>query len=52
MVNIWMEYFPLIKDSSFTKVELIPVWCCDFEINGEAVDYTIRFHAVTGEEIS
>lgn len=52
VVNIWMEYFPLIKDSSFTQVELIPVWCCDFEINGEAVNYTIRFHAITGEEIS
>lgn len=52
VTNIWMEYFPLIKDSSFTQVELIPVWCCDFEINGEAVNYTIRFHAITGEEIS
>lgn len=54
-VNIWMEYFPLLKEDSFTDVDLIPVWCVDFEINGETVgdsQYTIRFHAVTGEEIS
>lgn len=54
-VNIWMEYFPLLKEGSFTEVDLIPVWCVDFEINGETVgdsQYTIRFHAVTGEEIS
>lgn len=52
LTNIWMEYFPLIESDSFSKVEVIPVWCCDFEINGKAIDYTLRFHALTGEEIS
>lgn len=52
VTNIWMEYFPLIKSDSFNQVEVIPVWCCDFEINGEIVNYTLRFHALTGEEIS
>lgn len=53
VIRIWMEYFPLIKADSFSEVELIPVWCCDFEINGETgLDYTIRFNAITGEEIS
>ena len=53
--NIWMEYFPLLKEDSFTKMDLIPVWCVDFEIDGESVEdsgYTIRFNAITGEEIS
>lgn len=52
VTNIWMEYFPLIQADSFNQVEVIPVWCCDFEINGEAANYTLRFHAITGEEIS
>lgn len=54
-VNIWMEYFPLLREDSFTEVNLVPVWCVDFEIDGESVEdsgYTIRFNAVTGEEIS
>lgn len=54
-VNIWMEYFPLLKENSFWDVDLIPVWCVDFEINGDSVEdsqYTIRFNAITGEEIS
>lgn len=53
--NIWMEYFPLLREDSFTDVDLIPVWCVDFEINGETVkasQYTLRFNAITGEEIS
>lgn len=53
--NIWMEYFPLLKEDSFTEVDLIPVWCVDFEIDGESIEdsgYTIRFNAITGEEIS
>lgn len=53
--NIWMEYFPLLEEGSFTKVNLIPVWCVDFEVNGEMEKdniYTLRFHAVTGDEIS
>ncbi len=53
--NIWMEYFPLLKENSFTEMDLIPVWCVDFEIDGESVEdsgYTIRFNAITGEEIS
>ena len=53
--NIWMEYFPLLKEDSFTEINLIPVWCVDFEIDGESVEdsrYTIRFNAITGEEIS
>ena len=53
--NIWMEYFPLLKEDSFTEVDLVPVWCIDFEIDGASVEesqYTIRLNAVTGEEIS
>ena len=50
--KIWLEYFPKIKEDSFEEVELIPVWCCVFDINGEKVDYALRFHAFTGEEIS
>lgn len=53
--NIWMEYFPLLKEDSFTEMDLIPVWCVDFEVDGESVEdsqYTIRFNAITGEEIS
>lgn len=54
-VNIWMEYFPLLREDSFTEADLVPVWCVDFEIGGESVGdsaYTLRFNAVTGEEIS
>lgn len=54
-VNIWMEYFPLLADGSFTDVDLIPAWCIDFEINGEMDKdfvYTLRINAITGEEIS
>lgn len=50
--NIWMEYFPLIQSDSFNQVEVIPVWCCDFKINGKDENYTLRFHAITGEELS
>ncbi len=53
--NIWMEYFPLLREDSFTEMDLIPVWCVDFEVDGQSVEdsrYSIRFHAVTGEEIS
>ena len=53
--NIWMEYFPLLREDSFTEIDLIPVWCVDFEVDGQSVEdsrYSIRFHAVTGEEIS
>ena len=45
--------FPKRKEDSFDKVELIPVWCCKFDINGDInVDYALRFNAITGEEIS
>lgn len=53
--NIWMEYFPLLREDSFTEIELIPVWCVDFEVDGQSVEdsrYSIRFNAITGEEIS
>lgn len=51
--NMWLEYFPKRKEDSFDKVELIPVWCCKFDINGDInVDYALRFNATTGEEIS
>ena len=53
--NIWMEYFPLLREDSFTEMDLIPAWCVDFEVDGESVEdsrYSIRFNAVTGEEIS
>ena len=52
--NIWMEYFPLLREDSLTEVELIPVWCVDFEVDGQSVEdsrYSIRFNAITGEEI-
>ena len=52
VIRIWMEYFPLIESDSFEQVSVIPVWCLDFEINGEIADYTLRFNACTGEEIS
>lgn len=52
VTKIWMEYFPLIEADSFYKVNVIPVWCCDFEINGKTVNYTLRFDAITGDEIS
>lgn len=51
--NMWLEYFPKRKEDSFDKVELIPVWCCKFDINGDInVDYALRFNVTTGEEIS
>ena len=53
--NIRMEYFPLLREDSFTEMELIPVWCVDFEVDGQSVEdsrYAIRFNAITGEEIS
>ena len=53
--NIWMEYFPLLREDSFTEIDLIPVWCVDFEVDGQSVEdsrYSIRFNAITGEEIS
>ena len=52
--NIWMEYFPLLREDSFTEINLIPVWCVDFEVDGESVEdssYTIRFNAITGEAV-
>lgn len=52
VIRIWMEYFPLIESGSFEQVSVIPVWCLDFEINGEIENYTLRFNAYTGEEIS
>ncbi len=53
--NIWMEYFPLLREDSFTEMDLIPVWCVEFEVDGQSVEdsrYSIRFNAITGEEIS
>ncbi len=53
--NIWMEYFPLLREDSFTEIDLIPVWCVEFEVDGQSVEdsrYSIRFNAITGEEIS
>ena len=52
VTKVWMEYFPLIKKGSFYEIDLVPVWCCDFEIDGKNEGYTLRFNAVTGEEIS
>ena len=51
ITNIWLEYFPLIRKDSFYEVDIVPVWCCDFEIDGESDAYTLRFHGLTGEEI-
>ena len=53
--NIWMEYFPLLRDGSFSDIDLIPVWCLDFEVDGKSVEdsqYTLRFNAITGEIVS
>ena len=53
--NIWMEYFPLLTEDSFTEIDLIPVWCVEFEVDGQSVEdsrYSIRFNAITGDEIS
>ena len=53
--NIWMEYFPLLREDSFTEIDLIPVWCVEFEVDGQSVEdsrYSIRFNAITGDEIS
>lgn len=52
VIKIWMEYFPLIESGSFEQISVIPVWCLDFEINGEIENYTLRFNAYTGEEIA
>jgi len=53
--NIWMEYFPLLREDSFTEIDLISVWCVEFEVDGQSIEdsrYSIRFNAITGEEIS
>ncbi len=53
--NIWMEYFPLLREDSFTEIDLIPVWCVEFEVDGQSIEdsrYSVRFNAITGEEIS
>ena len=53
--NIWMEYFPLLREDSFTEMDLILVWCVYLEVDGQSVEdsrYSIRFNAITGEEIS
>ena len=53
--NIWMEYFPSRSEGSIEDVALVPVWCVDFAIGGNTVEdsqYTLRFHAVTGELVS
>ena len=53
--NIWMEYFSLLREDSFTEIDLIPVWCVEFEVDGQSIEdsrYSIRFNAITGEEIS
>ena len=45
----------LLREDSFTEMDLIPVWCVEFEVDGESVEdsrYSIRFNAITGEEIS
>ena len=55
VTNIWMEYFPLLQNDSFTDIKLIPVWCLDFEVNGNGAEdggYTIRINAITGDEIA
>ncbi len=44
-----------LQNDSFTDIKLIPVWCLDFEVNGngaEAGGYTIRINAITGDEIA
>ncbi len=53
--NIWLEYFPSRSEGSIENVALVPVWCVDFAIGGNTVEdsqYTLRFHAVTGEVVS
>lgn len=55
VVNIWMEYFPLLQDDSFTEIKIIPVWCLDFQVNGfwdTDSGYTLRINAITGDEVS
>lgn len=55
VTNIWMEYFPLLQNDSFTDIKLIPVGCLDFEVNGNGAEdgrYTIRINAITGDEIA
>lgn len=55
--EIWAEYLPLLDIKTGSEIDLIPVWCCRFELklNGEEafreVDLTNRFHAFTGEEV-
>ena len=44
----------VLREDSFTEINLIPVWCVDFEVDGESVEdssYTIRFNAITGEAV-
>lgn len=47
--------FPALQNDSFTDIKLIPVWCLDFEVNGNGAEdggYTIRINAITGDEIA
>ena len=44
-----------LSNDSFTDIKLIPVWCLDFEVNGNGAEdggYTIRINAITGDEIA
>ena len=44
VTNIWMEYFPLLQNDSFTDIKLIPVWCLDFEVNGNGAEDGGNYH--------
>lgn len=59
VIDIWLEYIPVINASSNGSIELIPAWCCEFYVDNSGLEegipearYADRFNAFTGEEIS
>lgn len=57
LAKIWPEYLPLEDVAAGRRIEVVPVWCCKFDIKlaGEEefreVNLANRFHAFTGEEV-
>lgn len=59
VIDIWLEYIPIRDANTYGSVDLVPAWCCEFEVDDPEVEegmprarYADRFNAFTGEEIS
>jgi len=59
VIDIWLEYIPIRDANTYGSVELVPAWCCEFEMDDSDVEegmlrarHADRFNAFTGEEIS